>query len=206
MKHALIIAHPRPQSFTASVADAYAKACGDLGYPSVRRDLYRMGFDPRLKPEEMPGPGPFEPAADVVAERQLLQDCSVFAFFFPLWLNMPPAMLKGYLERVFGWGFAYGGDGHSYNPLLKGRKFISFSSSGAPLGWLKQTGALEALCTLFDDYFARLSGMTCLDHIHVGGITPGASSSFIEARLENVRKAVTQHFGRDQYVTYDDQA
>ena len=206
MKHAIIIAHPRAESFTTSVAGAYAKACGELGFQSITRDLYRMGFDPRLQAEEMPGPASFGPAPDVAAERQLLQDCGVFAFFFPLWLNTPPAMLKGYLERVFGWGFAYGADGHSYNPLLTGRMFISFSSSGAPLGWLKQSGALDALCTLFDDYFARLSGMTCVDHVHVGGITPGASSCFIEARLHDVRKAVVQHFGRDQHVAHDYQA
>jgi NAD(P)H dehydrogenase (quinone) len=110
-------------------------------------------------------------------------------------------MLKGYLERVFGFGFAYGGDGHSYNPLMTGRKLISFSSSGAPLGWLKQTGALDALCVLFDDYFANLCGMISLDHVHVGGLMPGASAAFIEARLGEVEKTVRQHFGTAATVT-----
>jgi len=205
MKHAVVIAHPRAESFTASVAAAYVQACGEQGFQIVTRDLYGIDFDPCLKPDEIPGPS-FRPAADVMAERALLQDCDVFAFFYPLWLNTPPAMLKGYLERVFGFGFAYGSDGHSYNPLLQGRAFISFSSSGAPKGWLKQIGALDALCVVFDDYFANLCGMKSIDHVHVGAVTPGASPYFVAARLEDVRKAVIQHFGRDQHVAHDHQA
>jgi NAD(P)H dehydrogenase (quinone) len=133
-----------------------------------------------------------------MAERALLKSCDVFAFVYPLWLNTPPAILKGYLERVFGFGFAYGGGGHSYNPLLKGRKLISFSSSGAPAAWVKQTGALSAIRTLFDSYFAELCGMTPLQHVHFGSITPGASEFYIQANLEEVAKTVNLHFGRQE--------
>ncbi len=81
MKHALVIAHPREQSFTASVAGAYAEACAALGHTTVIRNLYRIGFDPCLKSGELPVVESFEPAADVVAERNLLGDCDVFALF-----------------------------------------------------------------------------------------------------------------------------
>ena len=206
MKHALIIAHPRLESFTVATAAAYAQACEELGHQAVRRDLYRIGFDPCLKAQEMPGDDHFQAAPDVLAERALLADCDVFALFYPLWLNTPPAIVKGYLERVFGFGFAYGAGGRSYNPLLTGRKFISFSSSGSPVGWLKQIGALDALCVVFDDYFAKLCGMTSLDHVHVGGITPGANPFFVDARLKEVRNAVSQHFGKDEHVARENQA
>ena len=198
MKQAVIFAHPAQQSFTASVAEAYVKACRALGHEVICRDLYKIGFDPCLKADEIPTSGSFQLAADVVAERSLLKSCDVFAFVYPLWLNTPPAILKGYLERVFGFGFAYGGGGHSYNPLLKGRKLISFSSSGAPAAWVKQTGALSAIRTLFDSYFAELCGMTSLQHVHFGSITPGASEFYIRANLEEVAKTVNLHFGRQE--------
>ncbi|HKQ45794.1 MAG TPA: NAD(P)H-dependent oxidoreductase [Rhizomicrobium sp.] len=196
VKHAIIITHPKARSFTVSVADAYAKACEALGHGTVIRDLYRIGFDPCLKPGEMPFAGSFQPEPDVIAERTLLKDCDVFAFFYPLWLNTPPAIAKGYLERVFGFGFAYGGDGHSYNPLLTGRKLINFSSSGAPTAWIKQTGALSAIQTLFDSYFAELCGLTALQHVHFGSITPGASEFYIQTKLNEVANTINQHFGR----------
>jgi NAD(P)H dehydrogenase (quinone) len=198
LKHAVIFAHPNQQSFTASVAEAYAGACEALGHNVIQRDLYRTGFDPCLQPEEMPTSPAFRPAPDVMAERELLKSCDVFALVYPLWLNSPPAILKGYLERVFGFGFAYGGNGHSYNPLLKGRKLISFSSSGAPTAWVKQTGAFGAIQNLFDNYFAELCGMTSLQHVHFGSMTPGASEAYVHARLQEATDVVTAHFGRQE--------
>ena len=196
MKHAVIFAHPGRQSFTASVADSYVKTCQGLGHDVLCRDLYRIGFDPCLKAEELPTAGAFKPAADVEAERALLKSCDVFALIYPLWLNTPPAILKGYLERVFGFGFAYGGSGHSYNPLLTGRKLISFSSSGAPTNWVEQSGAFSAIQTLFDSYFAELCGMVSLQHVHFGAIIAGASEFYIRAKLDEVAKTVHTHFGR----------
>lgn len=195
MKHAIIFAHPGAESFTGSVAQAYAKACEAQGHATIMRDLYRMGFDPCLKAGELPFANPFCPEPDVMLERSLLKDCDVFAFVYPLWLNSPPAIIKGYLERVFGFGFAYGAGGHSYRPLLTGRKLISFSSSGAPANWLKETGALGAVQTLFDAYFSELCGLKALEHVHVGGVVPGASTEFIKARLQDVQSKVAEHFG-----------
>ena len=196
MKHAIIFAHPNTSSFTGSVAGVYARAVQSLGHDVVVRDLYRMGFDPCLKPGEIPSEKPYGPEPDVVAERDMLKDVDVFVLVYPLWLYAPPAIMKGYMERVFGFGFAYGADGHSYNPLLSGRKLISFSSSGSPFAWVQQTGAFDAVRTLFDRYFADLCGMTVLDHVHFGPMRPGASVVYVQARLEEVRSTAVKFFGK----------
>ena len=200
MQHAVIFCHPRANSFTASVADAYAQAVTSLGQKVVKRDLYGMGFDPCLKSQEMPFSSDFQPGNDVAEERRILADCDVFALVYPLWLNAPPAMLKGYLERVFGFGFAYGENGHSYLPRLKGRSLISFSSSGAPTTWVEQGGAMTAIRTLFDRYFAELCGLTMLDHVHFGSVTPGASEFFIRSQLDQVARTVKNTF-EEKHVT-----
>lgn len=153
MKHAVIFAHPRSESFTASVARTYASKVKALGHEVVIRDLYRMNFSPVLQADELPFDPGFSARNDVMAERALLSDAKVFALVYPFWLNAPPAMLKGYLDRVFGFGFAYGGEGRSA-PLLHGRSLITFSSSGAPDYWLKETGAMEAVGRLFDHYLS----------------------------------------------------
>jgi NAD(P)H dehydrogenase (quinone) len=194
VKHAVIFAHPKPQSFTGSVAKAYEDAARRLGHSVVMRDLYRMGFDPRLGENELPFAADFQPGADVLAERKMLEDADVFALVYPLWLNAPPAILKGYLERVFGFGFAYGKEGRSH-PLLRGRSLISFSSSGAPLHWVQETGALAALGKLFDSYFAELCGLTFLEHVHFGGIIPMIREDAVAARLATVGGCVNKHFG-----------
>jgi NAD(P)H dehydrogenase (quinone) len=196
LKHAVILAHPRAESFTGSVADSYIHAVEALGHNTQKRDLYRMGFDPRLKAAELPFAPDFAAGADVQAERVLLEQCQVFAFFYPLWLNAPPAILKGYLERVFGFGFAYGDGRHSAGaPRLTGRSLISFSSSGGPTAWLQKTGSLPAVEALFDTYFVELCGLGMLGHFHFGAITPGASDTFIAARLQEVSQIVGTAFG-----------
>lgn len=194
MKHGIIFAHPNQDSFTGSVAVAYAKAARALGHDVVIRDLYRIAFQPCLQSEELPFAPHFQPGRDVVEERKLLADADVFALCYPFWLNTPPAMLKGYLERVFGFGFAYGKNGRS-EPLLNGRRLTTFTSSGAPLHWVQETGAFDAEEALFDRYFAELCGMTFVGHMHFGAITPGASSDYIEARLSEVEASVKVHFG-----------
>lgn len=195
MKHAIIFAHPRSQSFTSSVAHAYAKTCITLGYQTVVRDLYRMEFSPCLKASELPFDSDFTPGSDVVAERKLLSDADVFALIYPFWLNAPPAMLKGYLDRVFGFGFAYGKDGRS-TPLLQGRSLITFSSSGAPLSWVQETGALEAIGKLFDRYFAELCGLNFINHVHFGGIVPNIREDAVAGRLAQVEASVKKHFAQ----------
>lgn len=192
MKHAVIVAHPNPESFNLAVARTYEAALKAAGHTVVLRDLYAMGFDPRLAADEIPGARTFAPHADVLAERELLRDVTVFAFVYPLWLNAPPAMLKGYLDRVFGMGFAYGAGSGGTEPLLRGRSMISFSSSGAPTEWVHSTGAWDALRKLFDEHFASVAGLTVLDHIHFGNIVPGMRRDAVERLLANVRTAAAR--------------
>lgn len=197
MKHAVIAAHPNVSSFTLSVARAYCEAVGKAGSGQqvLLRDLYRMNFAPCLEQGEVPSAAGFEPAPDVKSERQLLADVNVFAFVYPLWMNAQPAMMKGYIDRVFGMGFAYGPGREGNTPLLKSRRMISFTSSGAPTNWVVSTGAWSAIQKLFDEHFAAVCGLELVDHIHFGGITPGIRADVVESHLSRVRQAVGKIVG-----------
>jgi NAD(P)H dehydrogenase (quinone) len=192
MQHVLIVAHPNPKSFVAAMAMAYGEAAESLGHKTAMRDLYGMGFDPCLKADELPTAPGFAPRGDAVGERMILRDTDVFALFYPFWLNAPPAILKGYLDRVFGMGFAYGRGGNS--PLLGGRKLISFTSSGAPSEWVTETGALGAVRSLVDEHVAAVCGLRLAGHVHFGGIVPGIRTDVVLRHLEEVRETVRERF------------
>jgi NAD(P)H dehydrogenase (quinone) len=194
MKHAVIVAHPNPQSYTASLASAYREAGLAAGDEVIYRDLYAMGFDPALAESEIPWSNHFALKDDVIAERLLLKDVDVFAFFYPIWLNSPPAILKGYLERIFGLGFAYRRESAGNAPLLKGRKMISFTASGAPTEWVIQSGAWAAMRTLFDSHFAAVCGLEVVDHVHFGGIHSGIRADSVEDDMQTVHATFTRHF------------
>lgn len=197
MKHAIIVAHPNVDSFNMSVARTYQEAVTGLGHTAIVRDLYRCDFDPRLCDGEIPRPSGFEAGEDVKAERALIGDADVFALIYPLWFNVPPAILTGYVQRVFGMGFGYGSINKSSNQhLLLGRQLISFSSSGAPAEWLREEGGWTAIKNLFDDHLASVCGMTVLDHRHFGRVQDITPRTRIEAHLKDVRETVTRQFAQ----------
>ena len=197
MKHAVIIAHPNPRSLTHAVGEAYAVAARALGHQVLVRDLYAIDFDPRLRDAEIPHLSAPTPGADVVAERAELADVDVFAFIYPFWFNAPPAILKGYVDRVFCMGFGYGPALGGTEPLLEGRQLISFTLSGAPDQWVQDTGALTGLVSMFDSHFARMCGLRLVDHVHTGGIAPNMTEEAVQDVRNRVADAVSRRFGPD---------
>ena len=188
MKHAIIVAHPGGTSFTATMAQAYETTVRAKGHTVAIRDLYRMKFDPCLRESEIPWSSNFQTPPDIVDEHSLLAGTDIFALFYPLWLNAPPAILKGYMERVFGMGFAYRRGRGGNEPLLTGKRLLSVSSSGAPMDWVVKTGAWQAMRTLFDSHFAAVCGMDVADHIHFGGVVPGVRTDFVEKCAATIKE------------------
>ena len=184
---AVIATHPRRRSFTVSMADAFATAAAEAGSEVTFRDLYRLRFDPRMRAEEMPDHLGAVLRADVAREREAIAAADVFAFFYPLWFNAAPAMLKGYVDRVFGMDFGYTARQRGGNqPLLGGRKMVSFTSSGAPHHWVESTGAWEAMRKHFDDHFAAMTGLEVIGRHNVGSVGGGLPQSVVDAHRRAV--------------------
>src|SRR5579863_7368978 len=166
MQHAVVLAHPNPASFNASVAKTYVEAVRGFSDIADLRDLYAMDFDPRLKASELPWTPGFAPAPDVVAERAVIAKADVICLVYPFWFNAPPAMIWGYVERVFGMGFGYDMGPEGAKPLMGGKLLVSVTTSGAPNAWIDQTGALTRLRAGFDDHLAGVLGFAVLEHLH----------------------------------------
>lgn len=196
MKHAIILAHPNPKSVNATLAFAFADAIRAFGQTAIVRDLYGMGFDPCLHADELPWAHDFAPRPDVVAERQALVGADAITFVYPFWFNAPPAMLKGYVDRVFGLGFGYGPGPGGTVPLLGGKSLFSISTSGAPDQWVARTSALADLRHVFDEHVSGVCGLSVLDHLHFGGVTPGIRPDVVEAMASMVRDAAHRHFAQ----------
>jgi NAD(P)H dehydrogenase (quinone) len=154
-----------------------------------------MDFDPRLKLAEMPDRPIWSTAPDAAAERELLKDVDVFAFIYPLWFNSPPAIVKGYIDRIFGAGFGYAQlrrGGHE--PLLSGRQLITVTASGSSTAWLNEQGSWESLRSLFDTYLGRICGLRVRPHIHFDSITHGLRGRWVDVNLKTLETRVTEYF------------
>ena len=204
-KHAVIMCHPAEDSFNMSVADRYVETVRAAGHEALVRDLYRMNFDPVLRMNERPTSRPHILPRDVSEELELLSGTDVFVLVYPLWFGAPPAMLKGYIDRVLGAGFPYGAvrDGHTH-PLMSGKRLVSFSSSGTTLAWLNEQGAWQSLRTLFDSYLCHAFSMQEPVHVHFDAIAPSSKPDFIHAKLFRVEEAAREICGelafRDRWI------
>lgn len=186
-KHTVIVSHPSPDSFNLSVARRYAAVAQELGDEVVIRDLYRLNFDPILKAEEQPGGGEATLAQDVKAELKALSGTDVFVIVYPIWFGGPPAMLKGYIDRVLGAGIRHLEVHDRHSPALTGGKqLVSFTSSGNSRYWFEEQGAWMALRNIFDTYLTNAFALASNDHFHFDCITKAMKEDAVHARLREV--------------------
>ena len=188
-KHVVILCHPNPDSFNAAVAERYCAVVREIGQEVVLRDLYEMKFDPVLKSTERPGSADYSVSADVAHELDLLAGISVLVLIYPIWFGSPPAMLKGYVERVLGSGFSHQAVRARAHHRLQGTHMLSLTSSGTTQQWLEEQSAWMSLRLVFDRYLEHAFSLASADHIHFSAVVSGLKSSDVDGHLEEVRQA-----------------
>ena len=192
-KHAIIACHPSASSFTLAVAERYAETVRARGHEALIRDLYRTGFDPVLREQERHG----KPAKDVTTEWALLGKVDVFVMVYPIWFGTPPAMLKGYIDRVFGAGrtLGWGGEGQQ-GEVLAGKRLVSLTSSGSLRAWLDEKGVLNSLRNVFDRYLAEVFGFSETARYHFDGIARDLPERDVRMHLKKVEAAANEVMSR----------
>lgn len=122
----IVFDHPRRDSLCGAVLDAFAGGLQSAGHRIELADLRAEGFDPRLGPEDEP-----DWAADKVYSAAVLREQArvdrndAVAFVFPVWWWSVPATTKGWIDRVWNRGWAYG---PRKLPLQKARMLALCSS------------------------------------------------------------------------------
>jgi NAD(P)H dehydrogenase (quinone) len=119
----LVLAHPEPLSFNGHLVRSGRETLEAEGWSVSVSDLYTIGFDPCERPEHFPdraNPQRFEAQTEqrhasetdtlpdaVNDELTRLDRADLLVLQYPMWWHLPPAMLKGWLDRVFAYGAAY---------------------------------------------------------------------------------------------------
>ncbi|WP_067177221.1 NAD(P)H oxidoreductase [Microtetraspora niveoalba] len=110
-EHALIVlAHPRPDSLTAQLAHHVRDRLGQAGFSVDVLDLHAEGFDPRMQPVDEPDWADRDKvySPEVQAHFRRLDSAGMIVVVFPVWWFGLPAVLKGWVDRVWNYGLAYG--------------------------------------------------------------------------------------------------
>lgn len=116
----VIVGHPRQGSFCEALGESYTAGARAAGHEVTLLKLSELRFDPVLHGGFV-GEQPREP--DIARAQAAIGASEHTVWIWPLWLGFPPALLKGFLERVLTAGFAFEKlEGPPfYRPLLAGR-------------------------------------------------------------------------------------
>jgi NAD(P)H dehydrogenase (quinone) len=147
--HILIVcAHPEPASFNTALRVAAVDTLQKKGHDVKVSDLYAMKFDPVFKKEDFRSrkdlsvfrPYPealnavetktFSP--DILAEMEKVKWADLIIFQFPIWFTSWPAIMKGWIDRIFQAGFAFTFTRMYGGGLLKGKKSMLIVTTGSP--------------------------------------------------------------------------
>ncbi|WP_454765448.1 NAD(P)H-dependent oxidoreductase [Cupriavidus campinensis] len=125
----IIYAHPEPTSLNGSLKDFAIRRLEANGHTVQVSDLYAMQWKAQVDAAdtlERQAGTPFRPSldsqrafangwqsSDIAAEQDKLRWADAVIFQFPLWWFSMPAIMKGWVDRVYAYGFAYGVGEHS---------------------------------------------------------------------------------------------
>jgi len=165
----IVYAHPEPTSVTRQLVETSLETLKQQGHEVLMSDLYGMGWKAVFDEHDFPSRAHAErlsfvtesghsyssgrQAMDIAAEQRKLLAADAVILQFPLWWFGMPAILKGWVDRVFAYGLAYGfkGAGNRYrygDGALKGKRaLLSVAVGGAEKDYSPRgiNGPLEQL-------------------------------------------------------------
>jgi NAD(P)H dehydrogenase (quinone) len=156
MNFFIVYAHPEPKSFNGALTNHAKKALEAAGHKLIVSDLYAMQFNPvsdrrnftseknpeyyKQQAEELHATEVDGFAEDIKAEMEKLDWCDVLIFQFPLWWFGLPAILKGWVDKVFAMGKIYGNGKWYDRGAFKGKKAMLSLTTGGSLTMYTEIG------------------------------------------------------------------
>jgi len=195
MRVLVVLAHPRSNSFNHAIGEAAVHVLEAEGHQVAFHDLYAEGFDPILGWKEIPKGSQID--GTIAMHCRDLVEAEGIIVVHPNWWGMPPAMLKGWVDRVIRPGVAYeflegdSGDGVPRG-LLQARIALVFNTSNTPLQ-REQEAFGDPLQTLWKNCIFGLCGIGDF-HRKSYGVVVTSTEEQRQAWLDDVRETVRQCF------------
>lgn len=141
MEVLVVCAHPHEDSFNHAITAAVERGCRRAGHHVVTLDLYTLGFRAAMSVDEHRAYHGEQPLIDPMAAEhaRLVRAADTLVFVYPTWWSQPPAILRGWLERVLvpGVAFHFDAKGKVRPGLQHIRRIVGISTYGAPWTYVK---------------------------------------------------------------------
>ncbi len=144
-----ILDHPNPNSFTAAAVAKLSEGARAAGHTTEIADLHAEGFDPRWTMADMERKAASPKPQDIVFEQQRIARADAICLAFPLfWWGMP-SMMKGWVDRIWTWGWAYDQLDDPEKSLQRPRTGLLLVPAGARSDEMETAGYTAALETIW---------------------------------------------------------
>jgi NAD(P)H dehydrogenase (quinone) len=188
VNHLIIYANHSHTSFNYAILNKLHSELLKKGADVVIRDLYSMNFQPVLNNIEIKALREGRLSKDVAEEQDFIRWADYIHFIYPIWWTGMPAILKGYIDRVFSYGFAYLSGKHGPIGLLKGKNVLVFNTLGQSREEYKKE-MFHALNLTSDEGIFRFCGIEVEGHYYFPSIT-SVNEKTRKEYMEVVRMAV----------------
>ncbi|MEL6477773.1 MAG: NAD(P)H-dependent oxidoreductase [Pseudomonadota bacterium] len=170
-----LLDHPDPNAFSAAVARQFNAGAEAAGHSTELVDLHAEGFDPRWSAADIEADGSATVPADIRAEHARIDRADAICLVFPLfWWGMP-AMMKGWVDRVWCWGWAYDQLDDPEISLQRPRSGVLLIPAGARSDEMEDEGYLAALETAWIKGTFGFFGFTERQMVVLNGSTGSAA-------------------------------
>ena len=140
-----VLDHPNPNSFCAAVAQKFINGAVAAGHSTELADLHAEGFDPLWSMADIEADAKAAALPDVKAEHSRIARADAICLIFPLfWWGMP-SMMKGWVDRVWSWGWAYDQLDNPELSLQRPRTGVLLVPAGARSDEVEEKGYRAAL-------------------------------------------------------------
>lgn len=203
----IVLAHPEPQSYNAHLSATAQSTLEAQGWSVSVSDLYQLNFDPcerashyaeRVAPhrfdvqsEQRHASSAGKIPADVAREITCLAKADLVILQYPMWWHLPPAILKGWMDRVFIYGDVYTSKQRFENGRFVGKKAmisVTVGTSEATYAHDGRSGDIDLLLWPINFSLAYV-GFEVLDHFVAYGVEAGlrySDSETVDARLKQI--------------------
>ena len=156
MKVLIVYSHPSPDSYTFEILQKLKSTLSKEQIEFEVSDLYTMNFQTDMSEEEYQREGfaNIELAIpdDVLAEHRKIEAADCIIFIYPVWWSDCPAKLKGWFDRVYSVGYAYGYGASSEITKMKIIQYgLVICTAGHSNKFLKEIGIAESMRNVMID-------------------------------------------------------
>lgn len=193
MKHLIIYSNPDKKSFSYEIKEFVKNYSLKKGHEVEVRDLYEINFDPVLSLDELEKLDRGEVCSDVKLEQEYLNWADIVSFIYPIWWEIP-AMMKGYFDRVFAYGYAYSYASSGPKGLLPHKSVFRFNPMGTPREIYEENGLRAAYEKAIDKGIIESSGMRVIKS-KLFGSSPRDNEDLREEYLKEIKGIIEKVLG-----------